>query len=398
MKRAILFVDDDQNALDGFRTMMHVKRKEWGCKFALNAEEGLKLVTNETFDVVISDMRMPGMDGNDFLKEVAKLQPGAIRMIFSGYSEMEALFKSAKYAHQFLSKPSSAEKVISTIQRALELDYILTNSKIRDVVTQLESLPAIQDLYIRISRELECAEPNLKHVAKLVEGDLGISTTLLKVVNSSFFGFYERIISPGHAAVLLGVEALKGLILGVQLLDKIDLSNIPNYSINKLWGHCLQTGYFAKVIAASEGQEREFVESCFVCGILHDVGKLVLVTQMADAYRPLLESAREKGGPIIDFEMREMEVSHVEIGAYLLGLWGFQADVVGGVYGHHHPDRCGKGLTPALVVHVANSLQHELSILNSEYKFSKLNMPWIESQGLGDRLEHWRDVCKQHMG
>jgi putative nucleotidyltransferase with HDIG domain len=397
MKRTILFVDDDQNILDGFRTLLYGKRKEWKCRFATSGEQGLTFLDKEQFDVVIADMRMPGMDGADLLKEVERRQPGAVRMILSGYSEMQAVLKSVKHAHQFLSKPCSSETVVATIRRVTELKYILDSETVRNIVTGLQALPAIPDLYIQIERELESSEPDLKHVAKLVEKDVGMSATLMRVVNSSFFGFYGNINSPAHAVALLGVEALKGLVLGVHLLSGIEQSTIPGYSMRKLWDHSLQTAYFAKTIAAMESSDDAFVESCFIAGILHDIGKLIFVTQMPDTYRPVIEQAQKGAGPVLSIERRELGVSHAEVGAYLAGLWGFGKDIVEAIYAHHAQDPSAKEFSVACVVHVADGLQHALVDGGSGYRFPSIDLDWLEVVGKADRLEAWSESCAQRL-
>lgn len=393
MKRRILFVDDEQSVLDGFRVMLHSQRREWKCAFALSGEQGLAMIQEAPFDVVIADMRMPGMDGADFLKEVERLQPATIRMILSGYSDMQLLLKSARHAHQFLSKPCSSEKLISAIRRVTGLSPILNNEAVRSIVTGLNALPVIPDLYIRITQELERPEPDLKRIAELVQRDVGMTATLMKVVNSSFFGFYRKIKDPAHAVTLLGIDALKGLVLGAHLLSKLDTSSFKGYSVEKLWEHCLQTGYFAKTIASGEGRDRQFVEDCFIAGILHDVGKLVLVTQMDGLYKPVVESVRQEGGPVVVHERQRLGVSHAEVGAYLLGLWGFKQSVVEGVFGHHGANEDRGSLTEALVVHVANALQHELGPANSGYVFEQVHSDWLEAANAGDKLEKWREAC-----
>jgi len=397
MKRKILFVDDDRNILDGFRTMLHSKRREWKCRFAESGEQGLELIDKEPFDVVIADMRMPGMDGADFLEVVSECQPGAIRIILSGYSEMQVLLKSVKHAHQFLSKPCGSDTIIETIRRVMALGHILNDESIRKLVSRLSTLPVIPGLYVRICRELEVPEPDLKRIGRMVEQDAGMSTTLMKVVNSSFFGFYEKVSSPARAVTLLGIEAVKGLVLGVRLMQEINLSSTPGYSVEKLWRHTLQTGYLAKEIARLESADDALVENCFIAGMLHDVGKLIFVTQMTDMYRPVLESVRRESGPIFASEKELLGVTHAEVGAYLLGLWGFKPDVVNGVHAHHAPWRCPGGLTPALVVHAANSLQHEIGFPESDFVFSPMYMDHLEQQGFAHRLDSWRAACKEKM-
>ncbi len=131
-------------------------------------------------------------------------------MILSGYSDMQLLLKSVKHAHQFLSKPCSSDTVIETIRRVTEIGYILNNEGVRKVVAAVDSLPVIPELYIQISEELATGEPDIKRIAGLVEKDVGMSVTLMRVVNSSFFGFYENISSPARAGHHAGAGGSQG--------------------------------------------------------------------------------------------------------------------------------------------------------------------------------------------
>lgn len=395
MKRNILFVDDEQAILDGIRTMMHAKRKEWKCHYANSGAEGLQMLGKKKFDVVVADMRMPGMDGADFLTEVAEREPGAIRIILSGYSDPVALQKVTRVAHQFLSKPCSSDVIIKTIQRVTDLSEILSNDEVRTVVARVNSLPVMPDLYIQLKKELEAPEPDIKLIGSLVEKDVGVTATLLKVVNSSFFGFYGKVTSPARAVALLGTEIVKGLVLGALFLSKIDMAAFTDYSVSKLWDHSMQTGYFAKTIAAMESEDKDFIDECFLSGILHDVGKLIFVTKMNEIYDPVLSCVRSKGGPVGLCELEMLGVGHAEVGAYLLGLWGFNSSVVTGVNWHHSPEKAEKGVTHSLVCHVANTLQHEIMNYSKEYSFSTINVDYLSEIGLEDRLDVWRDACKE---
>lgn len=391
----ILFVDDDSDILASFRAMLRPKRKEWRVHFTQSAEAGLEMIKKEPFDVVIADMRMPGMGGADLLLEVERLQPSTIRIILSGYSEMEALLKSVRPAHQFLSKPCSSDVLMSTIERVISLRHILANEQVRKVVGGLESLPALPELYLQIEQELRSDEPSLKRVGELVKQDMGVSASLLKVVNSSFFGFFKKITSPSHAVTLLGIEVLKGLVLGVKLIKSFDVSQFKGYSIERLWNHCLGVAAFAKVIAREEGLSDSMCDSLFIAGLLHDIGKLVLATQMYDEYKTVLELVCQEGGTILDAESRILNVTHAEVGAYLLGVWRMDMTVTEAVFGHHEPQRSWDGLSPALIVHVANSFQHELVVFNPLREFVQLNDTWIEEQGVAERIQVWRDACKE---
>lgn len=398
MKLNILFVDDDENILASFRSMLHAMRKVWTCHFATSAEEGLEMMRATSFDVVVADMRMPRMGGIEMLEVVERESPDTVRMILSGYTEKQSLLNSTKYAHQFLTKPCNSDCLIDAIRRVVQLRRILTEKKVRAAVTRIGALPALPEMFLEITRELNAAEPDLKRIGDLTCRDPGISATLLKVVNSSFFGFYEKVSDPSRAAVLLGTEILKGLVLGVHFLRQLDTDTLAGYSVAKLWNHSLEVGYYAKTIASMESRDSVFVENCFIAGLLHDIGKLVFVTGMAELYGKALALVENEGGPMIEAERRALDVTHADIGAYLLALWGFHGDVVEGVHQHHSIGRCGAGFSVAHAVHVANALQHELAPQQPGYAFSVLDMESLEAAGLGERVEAWRERCAEKMG
>ncbi|WP_320174762.1 response regulator [Maridesulfovibrio sp.] len=393
----ILFIDDDKNILDSFRATMHSLRKEWKSYFASTGQEALKKLGKAEFDIVISDTKMPDMDGSELLHKVAEIQPDTIRITLSGHSDMQSLLKSAKHTHQFLSKPCNTEILIGTIRKMMALRPVLTDHKVREIITGLDTLPVLPDLYIEITRELNKSEPNLQRLGELVKKDPGISTTLLKVVNSSFFGFYNSVSCPARATILLGTDVLRGLILGVHFLQELDTNILGPYSIEKLWEHCLQTGYLAKEICSFMDEDEQTVTNCFVGGLLHDIGKFVFITEMNKKYQKVLEHVREFGGPVIDVEKKILGVSHAEVGAYLLGLWGFNEEIVEMVYYHHSLKNCDKIFTPTHAIHAADTLQHELIPHSKGYIFSEFNTDKLALAKLLDNIDDWRDACNNRL-
>lgn len=392
-----LFVDDDEHILASLKAMLHSRRKEWTCRFAPDPLQGLRMIEEDDYDVVLADMRMPFMDGADFLEQVEVIHPDAVRIILSGFSESQSLLKSARNAHQFLSKPTSSETITNTIERVMVLRPIITDESIRSTVTGLDSLPTLPDLFISIKEELEGPDPDLQKVAEYVEQDVGMSATLMKLVNSSFFGFYAPISSPGHAVVLLGVEVLKGLVLGISIFDQLNKTELAGFSVKKLWDHCLETGVLAKTVASCETKNKDFISNCFTAGFLHDIGKLVFASEMEEKYSSILESVRNGDGPVIDAERRQLDATHADVGAYLLGLWGFNEEVVEGIHNHHDLERSGTGFTTAAVVHVAEALQHELAPRNSGHTFTPVDETGLQRLRLDHRLEIWREKCSEWM-
>ncbi len=396
MKKRILFVDDDPNALQSLRAVLHRKRKEFQLDFALSGMEALGLIQDNKYDVVVADMRMPGMDGATLLEKTQQLQPGAVRMILSGYSEMDAVMKAVKSAHQFLAKPCDADVLIGSLERVSKLDAILLNEAVREKISCLGSLPALSKTYTNILEELGKKELSLDRLGDIVAQDPSVSATLLKLVNSAFFGFFSQVYNPVRAVTLLGTETLKGLVLGIHLLSEFKGAGLEQFSLERLWEHSYRTGLLAKAIASMESEDPEFIDCCYVGGLLHDVGKLLLAQEFQEEYGQVLHEALNGGGFVCEVEKKRMGVSHAEVGAYLLGIWSVAEPAVFAVFNHHDLGRDnGKGFTPALCVHVANTLEYGMVIVDKEQAVPLVDMEQLEQRGLAGRLPEWTARCAE---
>src|SRR5690606_34045961 len=123
--RRILFVDDEPHVLDGLRDLLHKRLREWEMSFALGGQEALTLLETRPFDVVISDMRMPGIDGVTLLRLVKERYPAIARIVLSGQAERDAVVNALPVAHQFLSKPCDVEVLYAVVERACGLQGLL---------------------------------------------------------------------------------------------------------------------------------------------------------------------------------------------------------------------------------------------------------------------------------
>lgn len=124
-KKSILFVDDEPKLLDGLRRLLFPYSGLWEMEFASSGTEALRILAASTFDVVIADMRMPGMNGAELLNQVAKLYPQMVRMILSGTWQQDLRIQAAMIAHQYLSKPCDPEVLKATLDRAFALRAVL---------------------------------------------------------------------------------------------------------------------------------------------------------------------------------------------------------------------------------------------------------------------------------
>ena len=394
MKTRILFVDDEPNVLSALRRMFHDMRGDWDMAFVTDARDGLSLLAERPFDVVVADMRMPGMDGAVFLREAQNLCPGAIRIVLSGHSDRDMILQTVRPAHQFLPKPCQPDELKAVITRGLALREVFLDDRVKNVVAKLDRLPTVPRLYTALLDELALPEPSIRIIAGLIAQDVGMAAGILKLVNSAFFGLRVHVSSPTHAVNLLGLEIIKSLVLSVGLFDRFNKNAFRDFDLEKLWRHSLSTGRLARVIATTENASAQDQEQCCIAGLLHDVGKLIMATNFPDSYTQVISGCQQGLGTVLDMERHIFGASHAEVGAYLLGLWGVDDAVVHAVYLHHEPGRDLKaGFSPLAAVHVANRLEHELVVINLGYAINPVDSLFLAASGLSDRLPAWRDAC-----
>ena len=398
MKTRILFVDDEPNVLSALRRMFHDMREKWEMAFVSDARDGLALIAEQPFDVLVADMRMPGMDGAVFLREAQSICPGAIRIVLSGHSDRDMILQTVRPAHQFLPKPCQPDELKAVITRGLALREVFLDDRVKNVVAKLDRLPTVPRLYTALLDELAKPDPSIREVAGLIAQDVGMAAGILKLVNSAFFGLRVHVSSPTHAVNLLGLEIVKSLVLSVGLFDRFNKDAFRDFDLEKLWRHSLSTGRLAQVIAGLEKVKEQDREQCFIAGLLHDVGKLVMATNFSDSYSQVINGCQQGLGTVLDMERHVFGASHAEVGAYLLGLWGVDDAVVRAVYLHHEPGRAKQvGFSPLTAVHVANRLEHELVVISQGYAINPMDEVYLAASGLADRVPVWREACRDSL-
>ncbi|WP_447969870.1 HDOD domain-containing protein [Nitrospira sp. M1] len=395
MKRRILFVDDDTNILQGLQRMLRSMREEWDMDFASSSQDALARLAQAPYDVIVSDVKMPGMDGVELLTEVRTRYPQMTRLLLTGQAEEETILKAVGPAHQFLSKPCDADMLKATISRTCALSALLEDPTLKQLASQMISIPTLPSLYAELVHTLEDPEATLEHISTIVEKDMGMTAKILKLVNSAFFGLPRQVSSPSQAISYLGIETLKTLVLTVQVFEELTPKATTCFSGESLWEHSIQTGEYARKIAQTEGVEDSVISDTLAAGMLHDVGVLLLATQLPDCFAEAIELSNTQQISLHEAETQIMSASHAELGGYLLGLWGLRHPVVEAVAFHHRPTRLETHqFTPLTAVHIANALHTEKEHPGQHREGPAIQDDYIESLGLTDHLSSWRESCQ----
>jgi HD-like signal output (HDOD) protein len=335
MKR-ILFVDDDAPVLSGLRVRLHRLRSKWDMHFVESGAQAVQTLETSHFDVVVTDMRMPGMDGAELLRIVRDRWPDIIRIVLSGYAELQQVVRLVPYAHQYYSKPCEAGQLENLVDRCLGLHELLRQPALRAAVGRVSRLPALPQVYTQLQGMLSDEDTSAHQIARLVATDAAITAKVLQLVNSAFFRLARRITNIEQAVNHLGFGAIRNLVLSAEVFSRWPGGDATcPLSVDKLQAHVHQVAAAARVLAAGTSG----ADDALLAGLLHDFGYWVLANECKSELAASVALALQERIPLHEAETRVIGASHAQIGAYLLGLWGLPYPVIEAVAHHHEPQK-----------------------------------------------------------
>lgn len=390
MAKRILFVDDESMVLTGLQRSLRPMRAEWEMVFAAGGDEALAAIDKQTFDIIVTDMRMPGMDGAQLLEEVQKRSPQTLRMVLSGQSDRETILRSVNPAHQFISKPCEGEELKSRLIRAFALKNLLQNPGLRELVTKLDSLPSLPYAYLKLNEELRRPEPSLQKIDELIGADMAMTAKILKLVNSAFFCLPCEISSASHAVQLLGLDTLRTLVITAHVFEQFQSRLLTADDVRQISDHSLAVSNSAKKIAIFEHADQRIQNESFTAGLLHDAGKLILASTLGEQYGKVLEYREQADIGLYAAECELLGCSHAQVAAYLFGLWGLPSTIVEAVAWHHDPaGSLSVKFSPLAAVHVASAYHDEKSSSRLRDR-TPIDGAFLAGIGCAEREQAWR--------
>lgn len=389
MKR-ILFVDDEPRVLAGIRRMALPMRGKWEVLLAESAAESLELLDREPVDVVVSDIRMPVMDGATLLAEVKRRHPAVVRIVLSGQSDLDSVLRSVSSTHQYLTKPVDATSLRETIDRACALQDLLGSAELQAVISQVSQMPALPETYRELTAAIDDPDSSLASVARIISRDVGMTAKILQLVNSAFFGLRRHVSSPEQAATLLGLDTIRALVITVEVFKQFDDAAVEGFSLKAVESHCLTVGGLARQVAQAESLDRTACDDSFLAGVLHDLGKLILCANLPEQYSAVLAEAKHSGVSESAVEREAFGADHGAIGAYLTGLWGMSEAIQCALGFHHHPSDAPKQtFEPLTAVHLANALACGHTPDDDDPSPDRLDVAYLTPLGLDRRWSAW---------
>ena len=392
MKR-ILFVDDEPNLLDALERMLRHQRRDWEMAFVGSGKQALALLESRPFDVIVSDVLMPEMNGAELLEWVQRRFPGVIRVVLSGHFERDAALKAAGVAHRYLAKPCSAAGLVAAIEGLCRSAALLPDFRARCVVGSIGSLPGLPNACADAIELLREPEASFDQICQVIERDVGMTAQLLQVAGSPLFGNATTTIPA--AVGRLGFDGMRQLLVSRQIFESFEpVPAVRGFSLEDFELHCWITAKIAARMPASP----DVLSQAVLAGALHDIGKLVLALRLPALFEEVLEASRREKRALHQAEKEAIGANHAEIGGYLLSLWGLPEPVVDAVFRHHQPatrpNESGS-LDVLAITHLADGLAREQIPNPSGAVDAPLDGDYLARLRVDGHLSEWRTIARE---
>jgi HD-like signal output (HDOD) protein len=352
MQKLIYLVDDEPSVLDMLGVFLRSIDPSWKVTEFSKPSELLAAVQKQPPHVILSDHEMPEMTGSALLDQIRKLSPTTVRIIIS--SQVVRLEKLG-VAHQHLSKLCSLEELEVCIRNALSAQGVLENADLARLVSSLTSFPVLPSVFTDLMRELDNDEAAVDRTADLLKRDGGILTKVIHAANSPLFRGMAAVTDSRAALLQLGTRNVKALVLSMHIFEGYESVYFPDMPVDKLWHHSCSTARLAQEICRPALGD-EVAHEAFFSGLVHDLGCLILMENQPEAFRKLCQRAELERKPLHQAEQEAFHVTHEEISAFMLRLWGLGDPVVNAVMYHNAPWEAlnATSFSPTVALYMAN--------------------------------------------
>jgi HD-like signal output (HDOD) protein/CheY-like chemotaxis protein len=357
-KKRILFVDDEPPVLNLLQVLCRQADPNWEPVFVTGGPQALRLMAEKPFDAVVTDMRMPEMNGAELLEHVRDRYPRTFRVVLSGFVDQPLTVRALAAAHQYQAKPFKFPILQSMLSRVFALDRYVSEPSLQEAICRTHLLPSPAAWSARLERELSSPTTAAETLGGLAAQDPALTAKLLQLVNSAFFGAARPLLTAKESAQALGAGVVRTLGSTKQAFWGQRADQLANFPLAEIAAHSFTTGLRASRIMALERGLPETTKIAFTAGVLHDIGKLVLAVAVPELHRQAVLYGLSEGVSECRAEKAVIGATHAQVGAYLLGLWGIPDPIVEVVAWHHEPrERIAAGFGPLSAVHVANNVE-----------------------------------------
>jgi len=227
-------------------------------------------------------------------------------------------------------------------------------------LNRIKDIPTLPSIAMEINRMVQDDDVSIKHISQTIEKDQAITSKILKLVNSAFFGLRSKVKNASEAIVFLGMNSIRNIVVSVSLIKALSSRNIPGYfSISDFWKHSVAVALTGKYIAESIGMKEP--GTCFTGGLLHDIGKIILMEHFPDLFQKIILDSKKEGTPFRVSEVKESPVGHDKLGGYLAEKWKLPQELIDIIKFHHTVSEEAKDTEMVMIIHSADIIVNCLS-------------------------------------
>ncbi len=390
MKPSNIIIASNETSLSTYQDCFRSENPRWNVQFHSEPEDVKATIEEEEVAVVILDRNF-GDNALDIVDEIKAKQPSTQIYLVIRESEREHLELSLGGQVAFLPKPFTSSVIIESIRKSLAIESWLGQEKVKKLISGNEEFSSLPHMYLKIMGALNSRDASVEQIGQLISEDLAITTKLLQVVNSSFFSFDEEVSDITHAVTVLGIDHVKSLVLAIQVFRRSDNSG-TQATIDRLLHHSMAVANAAKRITKYETEDPKREAEAYTAGLLHDIGKLVLLSSKPEETQEAWTLAQTEKISKSEAETRILGANHSEVGAYILGRWGMPISIVEAAAFHHEPNHglSASSFSTLASVYIANTMigQNKKDTDNE----SLFDSEFMSHQGLPNDPKHWMDI------
>ncbi len=249
----------------------------------------------------------------------------------------------------------------------------LNKADIRRIVETV-NIPTLPTVVTKVNQMVNDPSIGLMEIGATIAQDAPIASRVLRIANSPYYGLQNPVRSAEQAAAVIGARALQSIAMQASVMNQYDhLSHVDDFDLVSLWRHAILTAQLSQLIAQRyEGESELAAEEYYTCGLLHDIGKVVLLDNFPDEYLEVFRDAREHGRAVHLSEKEILGTTHTEIGALVAVRWDFPEEVVQAIRHHHGPRIELVGHPNVAIVALADQIGYRLQHPETEESRLKL--------------------------
>lgn len=393
-KHKILFLGFIKDSNGDFNRIKGALNNRWHLESIEDPETLDKRIEELKVDVIICKGNSPHQNELEYLKQVSEHCAGAIRILIADPNDKDVMMKAAEYAHRIVPPTIDADALENMLNNSLSLHGLLANPEIRNRISSIKSLPSSPELYKQITIELSSKNASIKTISDLVSQDISITTKLLQLVNSAYFGLQNQVDSTFNAINFLGLDTVKSIVFAAGVFEQFNVPNILGYSIESIYNNSINVAAKARLIAQVLATDTINKDNILMAGLLHDVGKLMMLGFFQKELKEVVNLTIEKKINFYQAQKEIMGTSDAEIGAYLLSLWGIPDPILEAIAYHYKPSIIEKPEINLLtLIHLAYAISRDEKDKVKDENNSAVDIKYLSSIGLYDYLQNLRTLC-----